>query len=65
MDKLIFSRPCRSTQTDKAPVIRISSEAYTLIGEIVSETGLSMSYVASKMIEYAAEHTEIVDEAAN
>lgn len=63
MDKLIFNKPRhRLIAPDKAPVIRVSAEAYNCIGEIVEETGLSVQYVASQMIKYAAEHTEIIEQ---
>lgn len=36
MDKLIFNKPRhRLIAPDKAPVIRVSAEAYNCIGEIV------------------------------
>jgi hypothetical protein len=39
--------------------MRITPEAYNLVEEVSARTGLSNTFIASKMIEYAAEHTEI------
>lgn len=60
MDKLLFSKPRR--QTDKSCVIRISAEVYNVLSDLRDETGLSVSYIANKMIEFAAEHTEVIED---
>lgn len=60
-ERLVFTIPRtarRLASTDR-PVMRITPEAYNLVEEVSARTGLSNTFIASKMIEYAAEHTEI------
>ena len=59
MDKLIFVKPARNGTAATSTIIRVSGEAYNAIAQIETETGLSMSYIASQMIKFAAEHMEI------
>lgn len=59
MDKLVFkvTRPAR-TKTDNT-IMRLTSEAYNAVEEVSAKTGLSNCYIASQMILFAAEHTEV------
>ncbi|MBE6889989.1 MAG: hypothetical protein E7485_08250 [Ruminococcaceae bacterium] len=64
MDKLIFKipRPAKKLNANDRPVMRITPEAYNAVEEISARTGLSNTYIASKMIEFAAANTEVVFE---
>lgn len=53
-DKLIISAPVNSDVQ-----VRVSRKANALIEEIAKMSGQSKSYVASRMIEFAYERTEI------
>lgn len=66
MNKLIFKipRPAKKLNPTDRPVMRITPEAYNLVEEISASTGLSNTYIASKMIEFAAENTEVILEEA-
>lgn len=63
MDKLIFNVPRQPKYSNKSQVIRVSKEGYNAVEEISAKTGLSNSFIASRMIEFAAEHTEVVFDA--
>ena len=65
MDKLIFVKPAPKITATTSTIIRVSGEAYNAISQIEAETGLSMSYIASKMIKFAAEHMEIREDENN
>lgn len=62
MDKLIFKRPKKRTSGKHGTVVRIGGDAYEIVADISAETGKSVSYIASRMIEFAAEHTRVEDE---
>lgn len=59
MDKLVFkvTRPAH-TKTDN-PIMRLTPEAYNAVEEVSAKTGLSNCYIASQMILFAANHTEV------
>lgn len=59
MDKLIFKIPRPARTRDRSSVVRVTCEAYNAIEAISARTGLSNSYIASRMIEFAAKNTEI------
>jgi len=59
MDKLVFFKPAPKETSASSTIIRISGKAYNAIAAIESETGLSISYIASQMIMYASENTII------
>ena len=61
MDKLIFVKPAPKVTAATSTIIRVSGEAYNAIAQIEAETGLSMSYIASQMIKFAADQMEIKD----
>ena len=62
MDKLTFyiPRPAKQLSSTDRPVMRITPEAYNLVEAVSARTGLSNTFIASKMIEYAAKHTEVI-----
>lgn len=64
MGKLIFSipRPARKLSSAGRPVMRITPEAYNLVESVSARTGLSNTYIASRMIEFAAANAEVVYE---
>lgn len=62
MEKLIFKRPKKNPTDKNSTVIRIGGEAYEIIAGLSAETGKSASYIASRMIEFAAEHTTVEDD---
>lgn len=63
MDKLIFKIPRKPKVKNGSQIIRVSGTCYNVIEEISAKTGLSNAFVASKMIEFAAERTEFLFEA--
>ena len=62
MEKLIFKRPKKKVSKKNGAVVRISGEAYEIAAGLSAETGKSVSYIASRMIEFAAEHTRVEDD---
>lgn len=60
MEKLLFTVPRPPKYKDRSQVVRVTKESYNAVEEISAKTGLSNSFIASKMIEFAAEHTEVV-----
>lgn len=62
-DKFILVRkPKTGKQNDNRPLIRISAEAYETLARWASLTGKSITDVATRAVEFAAAHAEIVDE---
>ena len=63
-DKLIFKRPkpVKSSKSGKGEVIRITDDAYEILASFSAELNKTIGYLASRMIEYAAEHVVIEDE---
>ena len=55
MDKLVFqkSTPC----IRKYPNIRIDAQMYNFLANISTQTGMTISAVANKMLEFASERT--------
>lgn len=63
MEKLIFERPKPVELEPRqrgTSIIRISNEALDLIDTISTETGKSKGYIATQMIKFAFENTEII-----
>ena len=60
MEKLLFTVPRPPKYKDRSQVVRVTKESYNAVEVISAKTGLSNSFIASKMIEFAAEHTEVV-----
>ena len=60
LEKLLFTVPRPPKYKDRSQVVRVTKESYNAVEEISAKTGLSNSFIASKMIEFAAEHTEVV-----
>jgi len=60
MDKLVFHRdaPIRKRGTT---VVRIYSDAYAEADKIAEATGKNMSEIVSRLVLFAIEHTEIID----
>ncbi len=54
-EKLVIQAPNSSDVS-----VRVSRKANALIEEIAKLSGQSKSYVASRMIEFAYEHTEVI-----
>lgn len=63
-DKLIFKRPKpgKLRKTGKGEVIRITDGAYAILAGYSAELGKTIGYLASHMIEWAAERVVIEDE---
>ena len=59
MDKLTFTvaRPAR-VKTENT-IIRLTPAAYNAVEEISAKTGLSNCYVASQMVQFAADHAAV------
>ena len=60
-DTLILRRP-KQTSVCTSGIVRVSAETYDLLVAISSEVGRPISYVATEMIKFAAEHTKIEEE---
>lgn len=58
-DKLIIPQNKDGDQT--TTVIRLSRKAFALIDQLSRKSGRSKSDVASRMIEWAYDHTEVED----
>lgn len=57
MEKLIFRKP--SKKKAQAQTVKVSAKAYNAISAIEAETGLSMTYIATQMVLYAAQNVDI------
>lgn len=64
MDKLVIKRPKPKTsrKTGRGEVIRITDEAYEILSGLSAESGKTVSFLASNMIQFASEHVVIEDE---
>lgn len=58
MDKLILCRK-KLIRQDGRPVIRVNANEYQTLADLSGDTGFTISEIASKMIEFAAERTVI------
>jgi len=58
MDKLILKKQ-KKRSNDNMYRIRVSGEVFELVEELSEKTNLSMTEIASKLISFAAERTEI------
>ncbi len=58
MEKLTFERK-KVPSERRSLVIRVSKHAYTAVQEISVAAGLTVAEVATRMINFAAEHTEV------
>lgn len=54
--------PKAKDESDRDITIWIGRKANALLDEIVKKSGQSKNYVASRMIEYAYDHTEVPDD---
>lgn len=62
-DKFILVRTQREyRQGDKRPVVRVSLHTYNKLAEWAAETGISISELANRAVEYAERHAAFVDE---
>lgn len=61
MDKLVLRKP-KLRNTGRGEVIRITDDAYAILAGFSAETGRSISFIASKMVEFAAEHTVVEED---
>ena len=57
-DKLILHRR-KNRRQDGRPVIRVSPAVYQILADLSDDTGQTISDIASAMIEFASERTEI------
>lgn len=61
-DKLILKVYKPQTRTGEQNIVRIDRIAMDALVELQRATGLPLTQLASKMITFASEHTEIVEE---
>ncbi len=62
-DKFILVRkPREYRQGDKRPVVRVSLQTYGKLSEWAAETGIPISEIANRAVEYASRHMVFVDE---
>lgn len=57
-DKLVLHRR-KVKRQDGRPVIRVSPATYQTLADLSDDTGFTISEIASAMIEFASERTEI------
>ena len=57
-DKLVLRRR-KIRRQDGRPVIRVSPDVYQILADLSNDTGRTISDIASAMIEFASERTEI------
>ena len=57
-DKLVLRRR-KIRRQDGRPVIRVSPDVYQILADLSNDTGRTISDIASVMIEFASERTEI------
>ena len=64
MEKIegLILRKQRRRTNDQLYRIRVSGETYEIVEKLSERTNMSMNEVASKMIMYAYEHTQVIDE---
>ena len=43
-------------------MVRVTPKAYALVTDIAQKSGRSKAYIASKMIEFAYDHIELIGE---
>lgn len=58
MDTLTFVKP-RQSKKNKYPTLRVNDTMFEIISKISTQTGMSKSAVATKMIAFAAAHTTV------
>lgn len=58
MEKLLFERS-KIPSDRRSLVVRISNHAYKQVQEISIAAGLTVTEVATRMINFAAQHTEV------
>ena len=59
--KLIITKPVEKNDA-AGQVVRVSPKAYALLESLAKESGRSRSYIANKMIEFAFDRVEILEE---
>lgn len=57
-DRLCFK--IESKESKESRVIKIDSDLYDQLSEISTKTGISIKTIASKMLNYAIERTDLV-----
>lgn len=63
MDKFLLTRKRREyVQSGPTPKVSVDRETYIRLQEMAAETRLTISAVAKKAIEFAAERLEYVEE---
>ena len=60
MEKLILKKQRYRTNSQQYR-IRVSREVYEIVDKLSERTKMSLNEIASKMIMYAYEHTEVID----
>ena len=60
MEKLILKKQRYRTNSQQYR-IRVSGEVYEIVDKLSERTKMSLNEIASKMIMYAYEHTEVID----
>ena len=60
MEKLIIEADKEEKNT--ATLIRVNNKANALVDDLAKRSCRSKAYIASKMIEFAYEHTEVAGE---
>lgn len=62
-ENFILKRPKPCIRSgDRGGVIRITNDAYAILAGLSAESGKSIGFIASGMIQFASERTVIEDE---
>lgn len=59
--KLLIPKFDPSTKSDGGQCVRISRKAMALVMSLCSDTNRSQQDIASRLIEYAYEHAEVIE----
>ena len=62
MDKLKIQRKDPETTHSNSTAVRVNRKALALVTDICEKTNRSQLEIASRMIEWAYEHVEVVDD---
>lgn len=61
MDELVF-KVRRPERKGAANIVRVSSDAMTILEDLQTKTGHAISYLASEMIIFADDHCRVEDD---
>ena len=60
-DKLIIPKRDPNERTENTQPIRVSKKALALVNELCTDTNRTQTDIASRLIEWAYDHCEVID----